>query len=862
MMRLVVLRILACAVTSVLFVVQGYAQRESCDACSTTLGQNVADTSRALVYVKDTVAFRNWINANLSYAHLIKQSNPNLFDISKLNRGDYQRLRLAPAVCAISLKRKAFPEREIGGVDLTLNSITTAHNEYPLFNGHGLIVSVKEGAFDKSDIDFYNRVFQPELMPSESSLHATTMATVIGGAGISSPEGRGVANDARLAFASSDNLNPEDTEQLRDYGVTVQNHSYGTGIENEYGIESHLFDKQAFDYPELVLVFSAGNSGGSTALSGSYANVQGYANLTGQFKLSKNTIAVGNTNTLGELASLSSRGPAHDGRIKPEIVAHGDQGSSEAAAIVSGTSLLLQQVYRDNNGGVLPNSSLIKAVLVNSADDNGRPQVDYEYGFGSVDALGSIRTLSDERYFVDQVGENEVKTFNINVPPNSRELKVTLVWTDKEAEPGAVKALINDLDLEVLHVASNTLYAPWSLSTFAHVDSLKKNAMRRPDHLNTIEQVTVANAVSGDYQIRVKGFDLSNASQTFSLAYEFVNEFEWIYPTTSDVLVAGETKILRWKWNGSAITGTLEWRIQGDAEWEMISEVDMDDEYFSWLTPSINDVIELRLSWNSAEYISEPVRVSGLLFPFVGYYCDPEGLALWDKDESDSYNVYTLGEKSLELSINGSDTLYFKTENTSPFMSVASVVKGKEGRRSRLLGFRSGVCYITSFLPEEVVTDSVSLLLTLGTNIGVKYFDLERMTPQGWMVVLSIAQVVGTEFTLHDPSPVPGTNQYRIRLTRDDDQQVVSNVEEVFFINEGDLRFFPNPVIRGEPITIVVETEVAEIWILDMLGRPVKAFYDDAELKTIETSAMVSGVYVVKTISSDGQVLVGRIVVK
>jgi hypothetical protein len=860
-MKQVVFLQLVVYVALTLFVnLSGYAQK-NLPSSSSIVHDEITDSTQVLVYAKDTTRFLNWIETNLRYVEIVRTNNPNLFELSKLKRADHQRLRQEPSVRATNVRRKAFPEREIGGVDLTLNAITLVHDKYPQLDGSDLIVSVKEDAFDKNDIDFYNRVFQSEAISSEPSLHATIMATIVAGAGNSSPDGRGVAKNSLIAFADFEDLNPANTDQLRNDGITVQNHSYGVAIENEYGIESHLFDKQSFEYPELVHVFSAGNSGNETSTVGAYANVPGYANLTGQFKMSKNTISVGSTNMFGEVAALSSRGPAHDGRIKPELVAHGDQGSSEAAAIVSGVSLLLQHAYRDDNAGALPPSSLIRATLVNSAKDNGRPQVDYEYGFGEVDALSSIETLRDERYFVDAVGDDETKTFIIHVPSDLRDLKVTLAWTDKEAEPGVEKAIVNDLDLELYQVSSGTPFAPWSLSTFPHVDSLKKNAVRKADHLNTIEQITIPSASAGEYHIRVKGFNVTT-SQSFSVVYELVDEFRWTYPTGSDVLVADQTKLLRWKWNGEASAGTLQWRIQGDMDWQLISEVDMSSEYFSWVVPSINDVIELRFSWATGEFITEPVRVSTVLHPSIGYYCDPDGLAFWNNDGSDSYNVYVLGEKFLELSGNGNDTLYYKTEEAPPFVSVASVVKGKEGRRSRLVDFRSGVCYITSFLPRQVVTDSVELFLTLGTDIGVKSFDLERLTPQGSVVVQSVNPVNATQFKLYDPSPLPGSNHYQIRLTREEGGEVLSHVEEVFFVREDDLQFFPNPVTAGDPVTVVMNADASEFWIQDMLGKSVNASYDDAELKTIQTSALVPGMYIIKSVSSTGRVLTGRIVVK
>ncbi|QKG51544.1 S8 family serine peptidase [Hymenobacter sp. BRD67] len=136
--------------------------------------------------------------------------------------------------------------------------------------------------------------------------------------------------------------------------MSVQNHSYGTGIENYYGLEALGYDQQTRQLPTLLHVFSSGNSGTDASADGLYKGLVAVANLTGQFKMSKNSLAVGATDALGQVAALSSRGPAYDGRIKPELVAYGDAGSSDASALGSGAALLVQQAYRDSQGGTLP----------------------------------------------------------------------------------------------------------------------------------------------------------------------------------------------------------------------------------------------------------------------------------------------------------------------------------------------------------------------------------------------------------------------------------------------------------------------------------------------------------------------------
>lgn len=79
-------------------------------------------------------------------------------------------------------------------------------------------------------------------------------------------------------------------------------------------------DKQIFENKDLIHVFSAGNSGNSDCGYGAGA---GWGNITGGHKMGKNSIAVGNLNQDGVIENSSSRGPASDGRIKPDICANG-----------------------------------------------------------------------------------------------------------------------------------------------------------------------------------------------------------------------------------------------------------------------------------------------------------------------------------------------------------------------------------------------------------------------------------------------------------------------------------------------------------------------------------------------------------
>ncbi|MBK8706084.1 MAG: S8 family serine peptidase [Saprospiraceae bacterium] len=244
-------------------------------------------------------------------------------------------------------------------------------------------------------------------------------------------------------------LLPDPDETYESLHVSVQNHSYGAGFGNYYDPGAFAYDWSAVLNPSLLHVFSAGNRGFQADTSGNYAGIVGYANLTGQFKMAKNVLLVGALDTLGAISPLSSRGPAYDGRLKPELVALGHEGSSNAAALVSGIALLVQQAYRDTHQGQLPESALVKAILCNSAEDAGPPGIDYITGFGNVNALQAVQTTMENRWFSGEINDQQQLAFPIDIPANATNLKITLAWADPPAAVNTPWALVNDLDLSL-----------------------------------------------------------------------------------------------------------------------------------------------------------------------------------------------------------------------------------------------------------------------------------------------------------------------------------------------------------------------------------------------------------------------------
>ena len=287
------------------------------------------------------------------------------------------------------------------------------------------------------------------------------MATMAAGGGNTSPYAKGAAWGANLTASDFSSLLPDADTVYKRYSLSVQNHSYGTGIENYYGADAAAYDMTVVNNPWLVHVFSAGNSGTATPASGTYSGISGYANLTGSFKHSKNTMSVGAIDSFLNIVSFSSRGPAYDGRVKPELVAFGFDGSSGSAALVSGSVALLQDAYKSMHQDSLPTAALIKAVLINTADDVGRPLIDFESGYGNMNAHAAMRTLINGQHFQDSVSAGQEQTFMLQVPANSSKVKVTLAWTDPIAVANAAKALVHDLDAELKLSTTGETWLPW-----------------------------------------------------------------------------------------------------------------------------------------------------------------------------------------------------------------------------------------------------------------------------------------------------------------------------------------------------------------------------------------------------------------
>ncbi|GAB3834175.1 S8 family serine peptidase [Hymenobacter jeollabukensis] len=825
------------------------------------------------VQVTDAAAFRRWARQYLPAARL--QAVPGQPQLLTVNGpATPAALAACPYVRFVeAADRQARPERQLNGADLTANTITAVHARYPQLTGQGLTVSVKEDPIDITDIDFKGRLVNPDPQAQLLNAHSTIMTTLIAGGGNSSPNGKGAAWQARIAQSSSGNLLPDDGPGLAAQGVSVQNHSYGVsvGVENFYGLEARAYDAQARQYPALVHVFSAGNVGSQPGPAATaYAGLASTANLTGEFKNAKNSLSVGNTDALGQVVALSSRGPAADGRVKPELVAYGSGGSSDAAALVSGISLLAQHAYRERRG-TLPPAALVRAALLNTADDAGRPNVDFVAGYGQADALGAVQTMLDGRFVEGSVAQGQEQVFPITVPAGTHRLKITLAWTDPEAAANAASTLVNDLDLALVRPADGQRWLPWTLSAYPHLDSLARPARRRPNHRDNAEQVTLDLPAAGTYELRVRGYQLGQGPQTFSVAYELENGLTWIHPSKARNLRAGEEALLRWQWAGPATTARLEYQPLGQTAWTTVSSsLDLTQQTCRWMAPATPAAARLRLFTGTGAVVSDTFFVARPLTLDVAYTCTDETLLTWPRvPGATQYQVYRLGASQLEPYRLLPDTALRLTaaEAAARYYAVAPVLQGRAAERGSSIDVtdsRYG-CYVRSFLPRQLVMDTIQFNLTLGTTYRLQAIALERRNADGsFFAVQTLTSNLQLATRLTDPQPRLGRAEYRARLQLSTGQTLYSQVEAVNYVPAvADVLVYPVPVAAGEPLSVVgPPDQILRVRLFDVVGRVQRdETTDTSVIKELDTHGLQPGTYLLRVSIPGGREVTRRILV-
>jgi serine protease AprX len=448
--------------------------------------------------------------------------------------------------------------------------------------GEGQIVCVADTGFDQGATNDVHPAFEGRVLrlyalgrnnASDPDGHGTHVCgSVLGD--LTADDGtivRGTAPAARLVMQSVLDPDgglgglPDDLEDLflppyRDDGARVHTNSWGGPAAGAYTENSGEVDDFVANHRDCVICFAAGNDGreasgtgvvapgsvGSPATAKNCITVGASENNRPDFRIPPSTAPI----EYGEgwpqdfptspissdrvadnpegMAAFSSRGPAANNRVRPDVVAPGtailstksrvatgesswgvyrpdprflfDGGTSMATPLVAGCAAVVRQFLLTKQANS-PSAALVKAMLINGAKpmhgqytpaEVGSPP-DNSQGFGRVDLAASIGpypqgttvVFKDEGRALD-TGEAEDTQQAVAA---GQTLKVTLVWTDPRGE-----ALQNDLDLIVKTPDGREFHGSVAAGSIAF------------DRSNNVEQVVVPVAAAGTATITVRAF--------------------------------------------------------------------------------------------------------------------------------------------------------------------------------------------------------------------------------------------------------------------------------------------------------------------------------------------------------------------
>ena len=729
------------------------------------------------------------------------------------------------------------------------NVINTNFSTGRHYDGSGINIMMQDDGVIGPHVDYNGRVDQSNCSgcsTSNSNDHGDHVAGTIMGAGNIDPQAAGMANGAFLYVYSSSNNNYYDVPTIyQNNDVIITSKSYSNGCNAGYTSLSQDLDEQIVLYPSLSHVFSAGNDGNSDCGYGAGSN---WGNVTGGHKQAKNVIAVANLNGIGDLASSSSRGPAADGRIKPDIAAKGTSvwstipsysygnktGTSMSCPGIAGVMAQLYQAYKDLNGGVNPSSDLMKCILLNSADDIGNQGPDFKHGWGEVNAYRAVKLLENGNYLTDSIIHGSVNSHIIDIPNGVSQVKIMTYWHDKEANTSSLIALVNDINSSLDYLPLGVNYNPLVLDPTPNQSALNSVAVPGIDNINNMEQIVIVNPIQGNYTLNINGFSIPYGPQKYSVTYEFItDDIELTYPIGGEGFVPGETEILRWDASEGNTSFTLEYSTDGGSIWNTITtNVNADDRHYSWNVPNtITELAKVKITrGNFTDESDENFTIVGVPQNIiVDWICPDSVYVSWNTvSGASSYEVSMLGNVYMDsMTTNTNTNAFFLNPNSSvtdSWFSVCAKVNGKKGRRAVAVNSQptNNGC-----VAPPIADFYVSSLSSCSGEIT--FFDLSQNQPNNWSWDFGDGNTSNSQNPTHT---YQGSGSYSVQL-------IISNnlgADTVFYQNIMTVSYNPAPITYNDtsyvnPSSFILSSPSNNVkWYADTLGS--SSLYSGANFTT------------------------------
>jgi hypothetical protein len=476
---------------------------------------------------------------------------------------------------------------------------TNAWNTW-LLTGKGQIVGHADTGLDTGNLTTLHPDFQGRIVAlialgrtgdaSDTHGHGThTAGSILGDGSASSGQYRGMAYQAGLVHESildssgalSGFNSVYDLFALSyAYGATIHSDSWGSDTYGAYDSESRSADLFAWNYPNHLAIFASGNAGtdankdgvvdtgsvGSPATaknvvavgasendrpsgSGGYSSYTWYAAWPSNYPtepISSDKISYSATTSpyLQGMAAFSSRGPASDNRIKPDVTGPGTDvistrssvgssslwgklssntrycfsgGTSMATPLIAGSTALLRQYAVERGGVTNPSAALLKAMLVGGSRSLSPGQYgtgstreipdaspNNVEGWGQPDIANTVHPTNGMVRLFDRIAPAAGATNTIALPVtvSNTPLDVALAWIDYPATAGAGVTLVNDYDLQIVAPDGTVSYP---------------NGGTARDSRNTVEAIHLIATQTGVYRVQTIGYNVPYAGGVAAL---------------------------------------------------------------------------------------------------------------------------------------------------------------------------------------------------------------------------------------------------------------------------------------------------------------------------------------------------------
>ncbi|WP_406657986.1 PGF-pre-PGF domain-containing protein [Methanolobus sp. ZRKC2] len=472
------------------------------------------------------------------------------------------------------------------GISTGIVNVETVHETFGL-NGSGQIVAVCDTGLDTGvnddsmHADLRGRIINIFDVADDGSAadqngHGTHVSgSVLGNGALSGGEYTGIAPEASLIFQAAGNSYSSLTlpgdlndlfQQTYDLGARIHTNSWGSPLNGDYTTRSQQVDQFMWEHPDMLILFSAGNSGVDSNADGVVDQ-----DSLGAPATAKNCLTVGASENYRPditssrygtswplsfaanpiysdyladdskgIAAFSSRGPTDDGRIKPDVVAPGTfiastrssignsngwgiiddnylymGGTSMSTPITAGSVAIVREYYTEIESLSNPSAALLKATLINGALNitpgqygTGSTQEisgrpDYSQGWGRVDVGNSICPQYPEVIsYFDNIALNYSESWNISY--------------DIVADSEILRATLAWTDYPGDAAVELQLVNNLDLKVVGP-DDTTYYGNGAPDELNNVEGIELINPASGTYTFIVNGTNIPQGPQNFSL---------------------------------------------------------------------------------------------------------------------------------------------------------------------------------------------------------------------------------------------------------------------------------------------------------------------------------------------------------